>query len=62
MKVKTMCTEKRAKLVIAVMWIIAMICAVPEIPIRVNIIETRSEIDPTQSPVEPTLSLGEVNL
>ena len=36
MKVKTICTTRRAKLVIAVMWIVAMICAVPEIFTRVG--------------------------
>ena len=40
MKVRTICTTRRAKLVIAVMWIVAMICAVPEIFPRVSTAET----------------------
>ena len=37
MKVKTICTTKRAKLVIAVLWIVALICAAPELPIQVGL-------------------------
>ena len=39
MKVKTICTTRRAKLVIAVLWIVATICAIPEIFTRVRTTE-----------------------